>query len=200
MHYLRLAGDRELELLTLQNLSMQAEYLGRSGEALQICEAVLDGPLPGRVRGLFLGRRAHALAKRGQHSEAARTLVEARAVVEDDGPTWAYWVDERQFAWFEGMLGMERGDFDQAAEVFAGALASTPAHRVRGAFSRSVYLLDCLVRAGDLREAERLVPDVAARVGEVGSRRTVALLRGAVRDAGFDGGGYLAELVRETGP
>ncbi|MBM7770091.1 transcriptional regulator with XRE-family HTH domain [Actinokineospora baliensis] len=199
LHYLRLAGDRELELLTLQNLSMQAEYLGRTGEALQICDAVLDGTLSGRVRGLFLGRQAHALAKRGQHSEAARRLSEARATLEDDGPGWAYWVDERQFAWFEGMLGIERGDFDHAAGVFAEALASTPPERVRGAFSRSVYLLDCLVRAGDVKEAERLVPDVAARVGEVGSGRTVALLRGVAKRAELGGGGDLAGLVRESG-
>lgn len=46
LHYLRLAGDRSLEILTLQNMSMQAEYLDRPVEALSIAESVLENDRP----------------------------------------------------------------------------------------------------------------------------------------------------------
>lgn len=42
LYYLRWAGHRSLELLTLQNMSMQAEYLNRPNEALHIVQSVLE--------------------------------------------------------------------------------------------------------------------------------------------------------------
>src|ERR1700730_11582321 len=39
----RLAGDRQMELLTLQNVAMHAGFLGRPREALQIACSVLEG-------------------------------------------------------------------------------------------------------------------------------------------------------------
>jgi len=42
LYYLRLAGHRSLELLTLQNMSMQAEYLNRPSEALTIVQSGLE--------------------------------------------------------------------------------------------------------------------------------------------------------------
>ena len=44
LYFSRLAGDREMELLTLQNCSMHAAFLGRPREALHLAESVLQGP------------------------------------------------------------------------------------------------------------------------------------------------------------
>src|SRR6266542_2579340 len=78
------AGDRQMELLVLQNTSMHAGHLGRSHEALQVARSVLEGPyqLSPRLTSLFLIRKARAMAQAGDAS-ALRLLREARALYED---------------------------------------------------------------------------------------------------------------------
>jgi len=182
LYYLRWAGRHDLELLTLQNMSMQAEYLNRPSEALTIVQSVLEtDQLSPRMESLFLARGAHALAQQQQHADAVRTFQKARAFYldgpRDDDPAWATWVDDRQFAWFEAMVQAELGKCDKSAHIFAEALATSPQHRARGLYSRSVYLFESLVRVGDWREAEQLIPKLAPYIGEVGSGRTASILR-----------------------
>jgi len=86
LYYLRWAGCRGLELLTLQNMSMQAEYLNRPSEALAIVQSVLEADwLSPRMESLFLARGAHALAQQQQHADAVRSLQKACALYLD-GP------------------------------------------------------------------------------------------------------------------
>ncbi|MBV9143690.1 MAG: hypothetical protein JO115_22695 [Pseudonocardiales bacterium] len=186
LYYLRWAGRRSLELLTLQNMSMQAEYLNRPSEALTIVQSVLEaGRLSPRMESLFLARGAHALAQQHQQTDAVRTFQKARALYldgpRDDDPAWAIWVDDRQFAWFEAMVQAELGAWDKSVHIFAEALATSPQHRVRGLYSRSVYLFESLVSVGDWREAEQLIPQLAPYIGEVGSGRTASILRKTLR-------------------
>jgi hypothetical protein len=181
LYYLRWAGCRSLELLTLQNMSMQAEYLNRPSEALTIVQSVLEADrLSPRMESLFLARGAHALAQQ-QQADAVRTFQKARVLYldgsRDDDPAWATWVDDRQFAWFEAMVQAELGAWDKSVHIFAEALATSPQHRVRGLYSRSVYLFESLVSVGDWREAEQLIPKLAPYIGEVGSGRTASILR-----------------------
>ncbi len=70
LYFTRLAGDRAIELLTLQNSSMHAASQGRPREALQIARSVLEGDyrLSPRLRTLFLTRKARALAQGGDES------------------------------------------------------------------------------------------------------------------------------------
>ncbi|MBV9143053.1 MAG: hypothetical protein JO115_19430, partial [Pseudonocardiales bacterium] len=60
LYFCRLAGDRSMELLTLQNASMHAGFLGRPHEALHLACSVLDSRdrLSPRVKTLFLVRKA----------------------------------------------------------------------------------------------------------------------------------------------
>jgi hypothetical protein len=71
LYFTRLAGDKTIELLTLQNSSMHAAAEGRPREALHIARSVLEGncKLSPRVKSLFLVRKARALAQ----SHPART-------------------------------------------------------------------------------------------------------------------------------
>ncbi|MFN2494721.1 MAG: helix-turn-helix domain-containing protein [Pseudonocardiaceae bacterium] len=182
LYYLRWAGHRNLELLTLQNMSMQAEYLNRPSEALTIVRSVRETDrLSPRLDSLFLARGAHALAQQQQRSDAVRTFQKAKALYldgpRDADPAWATWVDDRQFAWFEAMMWAELGERDKPVRIFTEALATSPKHRVRGLYSRSVYLFESLVKAGDWREAEQLVPKLAPYITEVGSGRTASILR-----------------------
>jgi hypothetical protein len=130
---------------------------------------------------LFLARGAHALAQQQQRVEAVRAFQKARAFYldgpRDTDPAWATWVDDRQFAWFEAMMWARLGDRDKPVRIFAESLATSPKHRVRGLYSRSVYLFESLVNVGDWREAEQLVPKLAPYIAEVGSGRTASILR-----------------------
>ncbi|MGH3912322.1 MAG: helix-turn-helix domain-containing protein [Pseudonocardiaceae bacterium] len=182
LYYLRGAGHRSLELLTLQNMSMQAEHLNRPGEALNIVSSVLEADrLSPRVESLFLARGAQALAIQQQQTEAVRTFRKAQTLfldgLRDDDPGWTWWVDERQFAWFEARMWAELGQRDKSAELFADALADTPQHRMRRRYSRSVDLFESLVNVGNWREAEQLVPKLAPYISEVGSERTTSILQ-----------------------
>ena len=70
LYFTRLAGDKTVELLTLQNSSMHAAAEGRPREALQIARSVLEGDykLSPRIKALFLTRKARALAQSGDES------------------------------------------------------------------------------------------------------------------------------------
>ncbi len=73
LYFTRLAGDRTIELLTLQNSSMHAASQGHPREALQIARSVLEGDyrLSPRLKALFLTRKARALAQGGDESALA---------------------------------------------------------------------------------------------------------------------------------
>jgi DNA-binding XRE family transcriptional regulator/tetratricopeptide (TPR) repeat protein len=181
LYYLRWAGDRSLELMTLQNMSMQAEHLRRPSEALNIVQSVMETDhLTPRLESLFLARGAHALAQQGQHSSASRAFEKARALylngTQSSDPSWVYWVDDRQFAWFDAMLHTERGDHARTVDIFTEAVATSPKERVRGLYSRTTYLFGSLVTAGDWRQAETIVSQLVPYIREVGSGRTAAIL------------------------
>jgi hypothetical protein len=86
LYFTRLADDRAIELLTLQNSSMHAASQGRPREALQIARSVLEGDhrLSPRLKALFLTRKARALAQGGDMS-ALRLLPEIRNLFLDGG-------------------------------------------------------------------------------------------------------------------
>lgn len=103
-----------MELLTLQNASMHAGFLGRPQEALGLARSVLESRnrLSPRVTTLFVVRKARALAQGGD--EQALTLFDQARSHYEDGtrntdPKWAWWVDERELAWHEGMALADLG-------------------------------------------------------------------------------------------
>jgi transcriptional regulator with XRE-family HTH domain len=85
IQHLRLAGDRSMELLTLQNMSMHAGDLGRPVEGLSIARMVLDTSpkLSPRLQALFRAREARALAQLGDKIMAEQTFRQARSLYLD---------------------------------------------------------------------------------------------------------------------
>ncbi|MDT0341996.1 hypothetical protein [Streptomyces litchfieldiae] len=72
------AGDRPIQLLTLQNTALQDEWLGRPRHALSLARAVLDArPLPPRAEAVFRLRAAAA----GSDAETAAAFSDARALL-----------------------------------------------------------------------------------------------------------------------
>jgi hypothetical protein len=185
LHFSRLAGDSSIELLTLQNASMHADFLGRWTEALDIADSVLDGryELTSRLKALFLVRKARALALGGDQS-ALRLMHQARSLhadgVSDRDPAWAWWVDERELSWHEAMCRAALGDSTSARDSFEHSVEATPPHETRSQYVHRSYLLRSQVSGRSWAEAAATIDDLAPLAMQVASNRTVRLLRAAL--------------------
>ncbi|MGH3773287.1 MAG: XRE family transcriptional regulator [Pseudonocardiaceae bacterium] len=183
LYFCRLAGDRSMELLTLQNASMHAGFLGRPREALHLARSVLESRdrLSPRVRTLFLAREARALAQGGDE-RALRLFDQVRSHYEDgvrdSDPKWAWWVDERELAGFEAMALADLGRPREALIKFEQAVLSMAPHRMRRRYLTLGYLLGAQVKVGAWSDAEATMGQIAAIVGHVNSTRMVVLLAG----------------------
>jgi transcriptional regulator with XRE-family HTH domain len=182
LYFTRLAGDKTVELLTLQNSSMHAGAQGHPREALQIARSVLEGDyrLTPRLRALFLTRKARAMAQGGDGS-ALTLLPEIRSLfldgVSDEDPAWAWWIDERELAWHEAMMQRDLGLSGQAIDHFERSVAATPADEIRSQYLHRAYLLQAQVDLSAWDAAEQTIRQLVPLSQEVGSVRTVVLLR-----------------------
>ncbi|MGH3882575.1 MAG: helix-turn-helix domain-containing protein [Pseudonocardiaceae bacterium] len=194
LYFARMAGDRRMELLTLQNASMHAGHLGRPREALHLARSVLESRdrLSPRVKTLFLVRKARALAQGGDE-QALRLFDQVRSHyqdgMQDNDPTWAWWVDERELAWHEGMALVDLGRPGEAVDKFQQSVWGKTAHQMRGRYLHLGYLLGAQVQVGAWRDAETTMRQIATMVSDVSSTRTAVLLSA-----------ILAELQHEQVP
>lgn len=180
LYFCRLAGDRSMEILTLQNASMHAGFLGRPREALQLARSVLESGdrLSPRVKSLFLMRKVRALAQGGDE-QALKLFAQVYSCyedgVQDNDPQWAWWVDENELSWHEGMVLLDLGRPREAIIKFE-QLVATATYQVRTRYQDLTYLLGALVKVGSWSEAEATMRQIATMVGDVASTRTVVLL------------------------
>ncbi len=183
LYFTRLAGDKTVELLTLQNSSMHAAAEGRPREALQIARSVLEGDytLSPRIKALFLTRKARALAQSGDES-ALRLLPEVRelylAGVRDTDPAWAWWIDDRELAWHEAMVQRDLGLASKAIDDFERSVMATPTDEIRSQYLHRAYLLQSQVDNETWEAAERTVRQLIPLSRDVASTRTAVILRG----------------------
>ena len=186
LYFSRLAGDKVIELLTLQNSSMHAASRGRPREALQITRSVLEGnyKLSPRLKALFLTRKARALAQGGDDT-ALRLLPEIRSLfldgVGDTDPAWAWWIDERELAWHEAMILRDLGSAGQAITHFERSVAATPATEIRSQYLHRAYLLQAQVDNSTWDDAGHTIRQILPLATEVASTRTAVLLRTTLR-------------------
>jgi hypothetical protein len=182
LYYTRLAGDKTVELLTLQNSSMHAAAEGRPREALHIARSVLEGnyKLSPRVKALFLARKARALAQSGDESALA-LLPEIRDLylhgVSDIDPAWAWWIDDRELAWHEAMVERDLGLASKAIDDFERSVMATPADEIRSQYLHRAYLLQSQVDNNTWEAAERTARELIPLSREVASTRTTVILR-----------------------
>jgi hypothetical protein len=182
LYFTRLAGDKTVELLTLQNSSMHAASQGRPKEALQIARSVLEGNyrLSPRLRALFLTRKARALAQGGDDSALA-LLPEIRALfldgVSDGDPAWAWWIDQRELDWHEAMVHRDLGLTGRAVDQFERSVMAIPADEIRSQYVHRAYLLQAQIDNSNWDAAEQTIQQLIPLSREVASTRTVVLLR-----------------------
>jgi transcriptional regulator with XRE-family HTH domain len=181
LYWSRLAGDRKIELLTLQNASMHAATIGHPAEALALARSVLesDHGLSTRLRSLFLIRSARALAQRGDWS-ALPTMAEAKDLWTEGpspgDPAWAWWIDEREVAWHDAMCRRDLNQVGPALESLERSFEATQRAQARKVFSHRVYLLQGQVDAQAWADAAENVRELT-KLDPVRSERTLSLLR-----------------------
>jgi transcriptional regulator with XRE-family HTH domain len=201
LYFSRLAGDRRMELLTLQNASMHAGHLGRPREALHLARSVLESRdrLSPRVKTLFLVRKGRALAQGGDE-HALRLFDQVRSHYEDgvreSDPKWAWWVDERELAWHEGMALIDLGRPGEAVDKFQQSVWVMTAHQMRGRYLHLGYLLGAQVKVGAWSDAETTMRQIATMVSDVSSTRTVVLLTAILPELQHE---RVPASTRETG-
>jgi len=181
LYFTRLAGDRAVELLTLQNASMHAGAMGRPREALRIAQSVLesDDRLSPRLRALFLTRKARALAQGGDAS-SLRIFQEARSLylegVSERDPSWAWWIDDREMAWHEAMALRDLGKFNEALPLFERSVEATPSTETRSQYLHRAYLLQAQIDVALWRDVDETIRGLAPLAEEVASTRTAVLI------------------------
>jgi tetratricopeptide (TPR) repeat protein len=177
----RAAGDRRMELFELSQLAMQAVHLRHPAEALRIADEVIDShPASARVTAVFRIRRARALAQMGdraralnEHDRVAATLADG---VSSADPDWTWWVDTAELAWHRAMSLTDLDRWSTAIDQFHTAYDLRPAEAHRARYNDLAHLLEAQVAGGAHREAEVSLTAVVARVADVQSARTAAIL------------------------
>jgi hypothetical protein len=94
----------------------------------------------------------------------------------DNDPKWAWWVDECELVWHEGMALADLGYPREAVGKFEQSVAAMPPHGVRGRYLHLGYLLGAQVKVAAWSDAETTMCQIGAMVGEVASTRAVVLL------------------------
>lgn len=169
----RLAGNRSIELLILQNMAMGAGHVGRPMESLNIARSVLDSSLSPRVEALFRFREALAHAQMGNESEARRASEKAVSLywdgARDSDPTWAWWVDDRQVSWFQGRVERDLKNAGRSLEKLADAVRHTPDDQTRSQYYHLADLMRAQVEFGAYSDAELTVNEIAEFAGVIQS-------------------------------
>lgn len=207
----RLAGDTSMERFLQSHLSMQATYLGRGAEALQIADRIIaQEPKSRRVVGMMRVRRARALGVLGDQPQALAELAQARdelaGGVGPGDPGWTWWLNEAEMAVHEARIRSKTGDTRGAVAWSEKSVLALPQRQGRDQALYRAWLVSDLVDAHAWREAE-LVAEHLVRFAGVygGTERVPRILRKAQRRADRDNGprwvvDALAEAATATVP
>jgi hypothetical protein len=116
--------------------------------------------------------------------------------VRESDPQWAWWVDERELAWHEGMALIDLGRPGEAVDKFHQSVWGKTAQQMRGRYLHLGYLLVAQVTVGAWIDAETTMREIATMVSDVSSTRTVVLLTAILPQLQRDN---VPSSTRETG-
>ncbi|MFF7752876.1 helix-turn-helix domain-containing protein [Streptomyces sp. NPDC007971] len=177
----KLSGDRSIELLVMQNMAMQAGWVGRPREELAIARSIIEqGRLSPRAEAIFRVREAKGLAGAGQESEASRSFDRARSLIQEskrcDDPYWAWWVTANEIDGHQGFAFQEAKQWRKGIPYLHRALSQEGGAKVGYRNISAVRLLGCLLGVEAWPEAEELAESIIPSIGETASARTLGLL------------------------
>jgi transcriptional regulator with XRE-family HTH domain len=188
----QLAGDTSMYRFLLSHLSMQATFLGRGAEGLQLADRVIaEGPKSRRVVGMMRIRRARAL---GQLGDSAQALTELERACGDlaggVGPTdpgWTWWLHDAELAVHEARIKSSLGDARGAVDASERSILHLPAGQGRDQALYRAWLISDLIDVRAWREADEVTEQLMERAPVVGSARVPRILKVTARRAGRSG-------------
>lgn len=181
-------GDTAMARFVLSHMSMQALYLDRPSEALDLAGRVLaDDPRSRRVTGMMRVRRARALGKLGGTEDAMRELARARHELDDgvgpDDPAWTWWWNVAELARHESHIRLAGGDAHGAVAASERAVEAVPDRQGRDQALFRAGLLSDLVEVRSWHEVDRVAAELTEVAAGVGSARVPRYVRTAARRA-----------------
>lgn len=177
----KLSGDRNIELLILQNMAMQSGWLGRPREELAIARSILEQErLSPRLEAIFRVREAKGLAGSGKASESARSFSRARSLLEEGqrsgDPFWAWWITMEELNGHHGFALQEAGEWKRGIPYLQQSPHQEAGPKAGYRNISAVRLLGCLLEESAWRDAEEMAESIMPTVTETASARTLSLL------------------------
>ncbi|SHN05660.1 XRE family transcriptional regulator [Streptomyces yunnanensis] len=197
----RTSGDRAIELLILQNMSLQSGWQGRPREEMDIARSVLDQQnLSPRVEAIFRTREARGLFASGRTTEAMKIFDRARSLIEDGArisdPFWAWWISADEVNGHLAFVLQDSGDWRSAIPLLQENVYNQRRPRVGYQGIYSARLLASLLSEKAWPEAGELLESIIPTVSEIGSVRARNLLRGTA--AIGEGEAKIPESLRDA--
>lgn len=200
----QLAGDTSMARFLLSHLSMQATYLGRGAEGLDLADRVIaEEPHSKRVVGMMRVRRARAL---GQLGDARTALDELRCArtelaggIGPNDPGWTWWLHAAELAVHEARIKSAGGDALGAVASSEQSVLHLPAGQGRDQALFRAWLLSDLVDVRAWREADQVAEQLLIKAPVASSARVPRILRAAHRRASRAGAPcWFTDVVREA--
>jgi transcriptional regulator with XRE-family HTH domain len=208
----RLSGDQVMQHLVLHNMSMIAERLRQSRQALRIDRYLLGDGWTRRLTSLYRVREARALAQLGDVTGVDQACDEARSLYLDGAtaadPHWAWWIDEAQLAIHDGLAHAEVGHWHRAVEMLSRGTFDCPASRAAARHYIRGQLLNALIVIESWHDVSLVIDQATASVTEFTSRRIANLMHTAIARANAASGApttvveaahHLRDVLRDSG-
>jgi transcriptional regulator with XRE-family HTH domain/tetratricopeptide (TPR) repeat protein len=187
LYFAHLANDKPLRIHVLGHMSMQANRLHRTGEAIHLAEAALSDARGTdlRLRSLLIMRIARAASQSRDQAllrdsrRKARQLLD-RAGAEDERPSWFRFFNEMELTGLEGICAVYTGQYGDAATAFRQVIT----HKGTYLRNKAVYtalLAETLARAGQIEESLSVVHEALPMLTQVTSPRMQERLSDASR-------------------
>ncbi|MET8831477.1 helix-turn-helix transcriptional regulator [Streptomyces sp. NPDC004610] len=182
----QLSGDRSIELLILQNMAMQAGWVGRPREELAIARSIIErSGISPRVEAIFRVREAKGLSGSGQEAEATRSFAHARSLLQEsereNDPMWAWWITADEIDGHQGFAFQDWGEWKKGIPYLQRAVRQEAGAKVGYRGISGVRLLACYLGVEAWQEAEELATSIVPVIGETSSARTLRLLTRTAR-------------------
>lgn len=182
VHGLRLAheaGDRLMGGRLLSNLSHQANFLGKSSDAVRFARAAQHAAgsyAPNTVRAMLLSMEARGLASMGDAKGCAQVLHHAEVLFDgaDSGadPAWISYFNVQELAGEAAHCFRDLGHHEQAREFAIRAIDPVHTPPRTKAFI-DVVLASAVLGTGELEEAIRLGTTALDVAGALQSHRSL---------------------------
>ncbi|SDK96366.1 hypothetical protein [Streptomyces indicus] len=184
----RLLADPALEAHAFCNMSFLARDAGRPREAVRAAQAAqrAAGPLGSdRLLSLLALREAGGLAGLSDRAGCEQALARAQRLFgrgpSEADPEWMSFFGAAELAGLEAQCWSALGEWSRASSHARTAVALQDPHFTRNIALYTAELADDLARAGRPDEAAAAGSRVLDLLGEVGSTRVQAILRGTAR-------------------